>query len=108
MQNLARPTVLRAVLGAGEQRAGLPVQSHKRRVHDVTLQPDPHMDQQPGTYEKVDMPQVLIVRKKGHDVISDPLYNKGAVNRWSAPLARRLCCVLRPRAPRARLHQTMM
>lgn len=28
-------------------------------------------------YEKVEMSQTLIVRKKGHDVISDPLYNKG-------------------------------
>lgn len=29
------------------------------------------------TYEKVDVSPTLIVRKKGHDVISDPLYNKG-------------------------------
>jgi hypothetical protein len=29
------------------------------------------------SYEKIDVPQTLIVRKKGHDVIADPLFNKG-------------------------------
>jgi hypothetical protein len=29
------------------------------------------------TYEKIDVPQTLIVRKKGHDVIADALFNKG-------------------------------
>jgi hypothetical protein len=37
------------------------------------------------TYEKVDVPTTLVVRKKGHDVIADPLFNKGT----SFPLAER-------------------
>ena len=37
------------------------------------------------TYEKVDTPATVVVRKKGHDVISDPLFNKGT----SFPLTER-------------------
>jgi hypothetical protein len=38
--------------------------------------PEAEVDNLP-TYEKIDVPQTLIVRKKGHDVIADALFNKG-------------------------------
>ena len=37
------------------------------------------------TYEKVETPTTTVVRKKGHDVIADPLFNKGT----AFPLAER-------------------
>jgi hypothetical protein len=79
MQRLAAPAALtRAALSAAHARGAERVRASSGSSLDRPSQSDAHLSEQPGTYEKVDIPQVLIVRKKGHDVISDPLYNKGA------------------------------
>ena len=87
----ARAACQSATLGllcGSMQRLSVQIQTAARRLahlqsaacarHLSTISPD--IDAEVSTlptYEKVEVPTTVVVRKKGHDVITDALYNKG-------------------------------